>query len=82
MSEDNSMSLWSEDSFLSIASKGSVLSIGSIGSFASAGSVLSARARDSILGDPERSEAGLLSAGVLIACGAAIGGWALYGRRQ
>jgi hypothetical protein len=51
-------------------------------SFASAGSVLSARTRDSILGDSERSEAGLLSAGILIACGAAIAGWAIYKNRK
>jgi hypothetical protein len=63
------LSLWSEDSFLSIASKGSVLS------------VLSARARDSILGDPDHSDAGLLAAGILAACGAAIAGWAVYNRK-
>lgn len=51
-------------------------------SFASAGSVLSARARDSILGDPGGSEAGLLAAGILIACGAAVAGWALYRPRS
>jgi hypothetical protein len=44
--------------------------------------VLSARARDSIMGDPGRSEAGLLSAGILLACGAAIAGWALHSRRK
>jgi hypothetical protein len=51
-------------------------------SFASAGSVLSARARDSILGDPERNDAGLLSAGILVACGVAIAGWAILTRRK
>jgi hypothetical protein len=51
-------------------------------SFASAGSVLSARARDSILGDAEGSDAGLLSAGILLACGAAIAGWAILRRRK
>jgi hypothetical protein len=51
-------------------------------SWASAGSVLSSQARDSILGDPGRSNAGLLSAGVLIACGAAIAGWAIYRRAE
>jgi hypothetical protein len=49
-------------------------------SWASAGSVLSAQARDSIMGDPERSEAALLSAGILLACAAAFAGWALYRR--
>ena len=49
-------------------------------SFASAGSVMSARARDSILGDPERGVAALISAAVLAACAAAIAGWALYRR--
>jgi hypothetical protein len=49
-------------------------------SWASAGSVLSARARDSIMGDPERSEAALISAGILVACAAAIAGWAIYRR--
>jgi hypothetical protein len=51
-------------------------------SFASAGSVLSARARDSVLGDSQRRDAGLLSAGILLACGAAIAGWAIYRRRN
>jgi hypothetical protein len=51
-------------------------------SFASAGSVLSAGARDSIMGEPGRSEAGLLSAGILLACGAAIAGWAIYNNRK
>jgi hypothetical protein len=51
-------------------------------SFASAGSVLSARARDSILGDTGRGEAGLLSAGILLACGVAIAGWAIYRSRS
>jgi hypothetical protein len=32
------------------------------------------------MGDPERSDAGLLSAGILALCGAAIAGWALYNR--
>jgi hypothetical protein len=41
-------------------------------SFASLGSVLSAQARDSIMGDRERSNAALLSAGILASCGAAI----------
>jgi hypothetical protein len=49
-------------------------------SFASAGSVLSAQARDAILGDSERGDAALLSAGILVACAAAIAGWALYRR--
>jgi hypothetical protein len=49
-------------------------------SFASGGSILSARARDSIIGDPERSNAGLLSAGILALCAAAIAGWALHRR--
>ena len=74
----NSLSLWSEDSFLSIASKGSALSIGSVGSFASAGSIMSARARDSIMGDPERPDAALLSAGILALCAAAVAGWAIH----
>jgi hypothetical protein len=39
---------------------------------------MSALARDSIMGDPERSDAALLSAGILAACAAAIAGWALY----
>jgi hypothetical protein len=51
-------------------------------SWASAGSVLSAQARDAVLGDSERSDAGLLSAGILLACGAAIAGWAIYHRRN
>lgn len=63
--DDSALSLWSEDSILSIGSKGSVLSSGS---------------RDSILGHPGRANAGLLSAGVLIACGLAIAGWAIYRR--
>jgi hypothetical protein len=33
------------------------------------------------MGDPERSDAGMLSAGILLACGAAIGAWAIYRRR-
>ena len=41
-----------------------------------------AQARDSIMGDSERSDAGLLSAGILLACGAAIAGWAIYRRRS
>ncbi len=49
-------------------------------SWASAGSVLSAQARDSIIGDPERGDAGLLSAGILVLCAAAIAGWAIYRR--
>jgi hypothetical protein len=49
-------------------------------SYASAGSVFSARARDSIFGEPERGDAALLSAGILVACAAAIAGWALYRR--
>jgi hypothetical protein len=32
------------------------------------------------MGDPKRSNAGLLSAGILLACGAAIAAWALYRR--
>jgi hypothetical protein len=39
---------------------------------------MSARARESIMGDPERSDAALLSAGILVACAAAVAGWALY----
>jgi len=50
-------------------------------SFASLGSVLSAQARDAVLGDTDRSDAGLLSAGILLACGAAIAGWAVYKRQ-
>jgi hypothetical protein len=49
-------------------------------SWASAGSVLSAQARDSIMGDPERGNAALLSAAILGATAAAIAGWALYRR--
>ena len=73
-SKGSALSIGSVGSFASIGSIGSagsafsVASAGSAGSvmsFASAGSVLSARARDSILGDPERSNAGLLSAGIL-----------------
>ncbi len=85
------LSIGSVGSFASIGSIGSAASAFSVGSFASAGSamsfvsagsVLSARARDSIMGDPDRSEAGLLSAGILVACGAAIAGWAIYKRRS
>jgi hypothetical protein len=50
-------------------------------SFASAGSVLSAQARDAMLVDSNRSEVGLLSAGILLACGVAIAGWAFYRNR-
>jgi hypothetical protein len=50
-------------------------------SFASLGSVLSAQARDAVLGDTGRSDAGLLSAGILLACGTAIAGWAIYKRQ-
>jgi hypothetical protein len=32
------------------------------------------------MGDPERSEAALLSAGILLACAAAIAGWAICRR--
>jgi hypothetical protein len=32
------------------------------------------------MGDPERTEAGLLAAGILVACAAAIAGWAIYKR--
>jgi hypothetical protein len=32
------------------------------------------------MGDPERSNAGLLSAGILAACALALAGWALYRR--
>jgi hypothetical protein len=32
------------------------------------------------MGDPERGEAALISAGILVACAAAIAGWALYKR--
>jgi hypothetical protein len=32
------------------------------------------------MGDPERSDAGLLAAGILVACGAAIAGWAIWRR--
>jgi hypothetical protein len=32
------------------------------------------------MGDPERSDAALLSAGILLACAAAVGGWAIYRR--
>jgi hypothetical protein len=32
------------------------------------------------MGDTGRSDAGLLSAGILVACAAAIAGWALYRR--
>jgi hypothetical protein len=49
-------------------------------SWVSAGSVLSAQARNSIMGDPERSEAALISAGILVACAVAIAGWAIYRR--
>jgi hypothetical protein len=49
-------------------------------SWASAGSVLSAHARDSIMGDPNRGNAALLSAGILAASAAAIAGWALFRR--
>jgi hypothetical protein len=59
---------------------GSAASVGSVLSWASAGSVLSTQARDSIIQDPERSNAALLSAGILVACAAAIAGWALYRR--
>jgi hypothetical protein len=34
------------------------------------------------MGDPDRRNAGLLSAGILLACGAAIAGWALYQRGE
>ena len=70
-------SIGSAGSAFSVASAGSA---GSVMSFASAGSILSARARDSIIGDPERSNAGLLSAGILALSAAAIAGWALYRR--
>jgi hypothetical protein len=49
-------------------------------SFGSAGSIMSARARDSIMGERERSHAALLSAGILVACAAAVAGWALRRR--
>jgi hypothetical protein len=32
------------------------------------------------MGDPERSDAALLSAGILAACAVVIAGWALYRR--
>jgi hypothetical protein len=32
------------------------------------------------MGDPNRGQAALLSAGILVACGVAIAGWALYRR--
>jgi hypothetical protein len=32
------------------------------------------------MGDPERSEAALISAAILAACAAAIAGWAIYRR--
>jgi hypothetical protein len=32
------------------------------------------------LGDPNRGRAALLSAGILLACGAAIAAWAIYRR--
>ena len=85
-SKNSFLSIGSVGSFASIGSIGSAgsafsvasaASAGSAMSFASAGCVLSRQARDSIMGDPERSEAGLLSAGILLACGAAIAGWAL-----
>jgi hypothetical protein len=49
-------------------------------SFASAGSVMSAQARDSIMGERDRGDAALLSAGILAACAGAIAAWALYRR--
>jgi len=42
--------------------------------------VLSSQARNSILGDAERGEAALLSAGILALCATAIEGWALCRR--
>jgi hypothetical protein len=41
---------------------------------------MSARARDSIMGEPERSDAALLSAGILVVCAAAVAAWAIYRR--
>jgi hypothetical protein len=41
---------------------------------------MSARARDAIMGDPERPDAALLSAGILALCAAAVAGWAIYRR--
>jgi hypothetical protein len=32
------------------------------------------------MGDPDRGSAALLSAGILVACGAAIAAWAIYRR--
>jgi hypothetical protein len=32
------------------------------------------------MGDPERSDAALISAGILAVCAAAIAGWAIYRR--
>ena len=71
-------SIGSIGSAASAFSVGSAASAGSVLSWASAGSVMSAAARDSILGEPEQSSAGLLSGGILLACGAAIAGWAIY----
>jgi hypothetical protein len=39
---------------------------------------LSADADGTLAGEPERSEAGLLAAGILVACGATIAGGALW----
>jgi hypothetical protein len=89
-SKGSAFSIASVGSFASIGSigaAGSALSVGSAGSAGSVlsagslGSVLSAGSRDAIMGDPERTDAGLLSAAILVACGAAIGAWALYYRR-
>lgn len=69
----------SEDGiYLSLWSEGSFLSVGSVLSYAAAGSVLSQRARDAILDEPGHRRGALLSAGILMACAAAIAGWALY----
>jgi hypothetical protein len=32
------------------------------------------------MGDPERSDAALLAAGILLSCACAIAGWAIYRR--
>ena len=69
-------SIGSAGSFLSIASAALA---GSVMSWASAGSVLSSQSRDAVLGDPRRGRAGLLSAGILALCGAAIAAWRCTG---